>query len=236
MDIKGKTILVTGANRGIGASLVKSLLKNGAGKVYAAARTPASLPDFGDKRVVPLKLDITKQADVAAAAKTTGAVDVLINNAGIANGGDILADVQLADMDVNYYGTTRMVQAYAPLLEKQGGGVIANVISMVGLASIPYLAGYSASKAALFSATQAARAALKPKKIDVVGIFPGPIDTDLAKDLPLPNKASPDDTADDIVQGLIAGDEDIYPDPASKQLSGLWGTNPKALEHTFSSF
>jgi len=151
MDIKGKTILVTGANRGIGASLVKSLLKNGAGKVYAAARTPASLPDFGDKRVVPLKLDITKPADVAAAAKTTGAVDVLINNAGIANGGDIFADVQSADMDVNYYGTTRMVQAYAPLLEKQGGGVIANVISMVGLASIPYLAGYSASKAALFS-------------------------------------------------------------------------------------
>jgi len=236
MDIKGKTILVTGANRGIGASLVKSLLKNGAGKVYAAARNPASLPDFGDKRVVPLKLDITKPADVAAAAKTTGAVDVLINNAGIANGGDIFADVQSADMDVNYYGTTRMVQAYAPLLEKQGGGVIANVISMVGLASIPYLAGYSASKAALFSATQAARAALKPKKIDVVGIFPGPIDTDLAKDLPLPNKASPDDTADDIVQGLIAGDEDIYPDPASKQLSGLWGTNPKALEQIFSSF
>lgn len=103
---------------------------------------------------------------------------------------------------------------------------------MVGWAPLSQAAGYSASKATLFSATQAARVALKPKNIAVVGVFPGPIDTDLAANLKL-DKAAPADAAEDIVQGIIAGQEDIYPDPTSKKLSELWGGNPKGLEQYF---
>lgn len=234
MDINGKTVLVTGANRGIGAALVHAFLNAGAGKVYAGARNPAALPKFNDPRVVPLKLDITKPAEVTAAVKSAGDVDVLVNNAGVANGGDIIAtspEGLAGDMDVNYFGTVRMMQAFAPVLEKRRGA-IANVISVVGLASAPTLGGYSATKAALFSATQAARTSLKGKNIAVIGIYPGPIDTDLAKDLKM-DKASPADTAENIVAGIIDGQNEIYPDPTSKQLSGLWSTNPKGLEQFF---
>ena len=136
-----------------------------------------------------------------------------------------------ADMEVNYFGSVRMMREFAPAMEKRGG-VIANIISVVGLAALIPAAGYSASKAALFSATQAARAALKPKNIKVVGVFPGPIDTDLAANLTL-EKATADHCAEEIVRGLIAGEEDIYPDPTSKKLSGLWSSNPKDLERYF---
>ncbi|XBS70405.1 SDR family oxidoreductase [Acerihabitans sp. KWT182] len=237
MNMQEKSVLITGANRGIGAEIVLAFLKQGIGRVYAAARHPASMPDFGDGRVISLQLDITKPAEVTAAARQAGAVDILLNNAGIMHFTGVLtaATAELsADMDVNYYGTLRMIQAFAPLMEKHGGGVIANVVSVVGLASVPGIEGYSASKAALFSATQAARTALKPKNIQVVGIFPGPIDTDLAKDMPQ-DKASPVDTAEDIVKGIIAGQEDIYPDPISKQLSELWSRNPKGLERYFAT-
>ena len=234
MELQGKTILVTGANRGIGAALVRAFLKHDVAKVYAATRNPAALPKFNDPRVVPLKLDITKPADVAAAVKATGDVDLLVNNAGVANGGDIIATAPeglAGDMDVNYFGTVRMMQAFAPVLEKRRG-TIANVISVVGLASAPMLGGYSATKAALFSATQAARSSLKAKNISVIGVYPGPIDTELAKDLTM-DKASPESTAEDIVASIQSGQEDIYPDPTSKQLSALWASNPKGLEQFF---
>jgi NAD(P)-dependent dehydrogenase (short-subunit alcohol dehydrogenase family) len=237
MDIEKKTVLITGANRGIGAALVRAFLRHGAGRIYAAARNPAALPDFADARVTPLELDITKASQVAAAARQAGDIDILVNNAGVLSPNGILtaspADLA-ADMEVNYYGTIRMIQAFAPVLEKRGGGAIANVISVVGWAPLPQAAGYSASKAALFSVTQAARAALRPKKIAVIGVFPGPIDTDLAAGLKL-DKASPAGTAEDIVAGIRADREDIYPDPSSKNLAGLWSANPKEVERYFAA-
>jgi NAD(P)-dependent dehydrogenase (short-subunit alcohol dehydrogenase family) len=236
MDIRNKTVLVTGANRGIGAALVRELLKHGAAKVYAAARNPASLPDFADARAVPLELDITKPAQVAAAVQKAGDIDLLVNNAGTARMAGILTATQddiAADMEVNFYGTLRMMREFAPVLEKRGGA-IANLASVVSLASVPVIASYSASKAALFSATQAARTALKPKNIAVIGIFPGPIDTDLAAALTA-DKATPEHAAEEIVKGLIAGEEDIYPDPVAKQVAGLWSGNPKGLEQYFST-
>src|ERR1700743_950518 len=133
MDIRNKTVLVTGANRGIGAALVRELLKQGAGKVYAAARNPASLPDFADARAGPLELDITKPAQIEAAVKKAGDIDILINNAGTARMAGILTATQddiAADMDVNFYGTLRMMREFAPVLEKRGGA-IANVASVV---------------------------------------------------------------------------------------------------------
>ena len=235
MDLSKKTILVTGANRGIGAAIVRELLTRGVGKIYAASRDTAKLPDFGDARVVKLALDITDSAQIQRAAAQAKDVQVLINNAGIATHGNVVQSdsaALAADMQVNYFGTLSMLHAFAPVLEKNGGGVIANVISVVGLASIPAIGGYSASKAALFSATQAARAELAPKQIKVVGIFPGPIDTDMAREFPM-EKASAATAAKAIADGLAAGVEDIFPDPMSQQVSQLWASNPKALEKQF---
>jgi short-subunit dehydrogenase len=127
-----------------------------------------------------------------------------------------------------------MVNSFAPVIEKNGGGAIANVISVVGLAAMSGIGGYSASKAALFSATQAMRAELKAKKISVHGIFPGPIDTDMAKDFPI-SKTSAAETATNILAGLAAGKEDIFPDPMSLQVCELWAKDPKGLERQFSS-
>src|SRR5262249_52947747 len=233
----GKTLLITGANRGVGAALVRAFLKAGAGKIYAGARNPAQLPDFKDARVVPLALDVTKPAQVEAAARQAHDIDILINNAGAmkAAGSFTTSTPDIAaDMDVNFYGAIRMMQEFVPVLEKRGHGLIANVASVVSLAAVPAIAGYSASKAALFSATQAARTELKAKNIRVTGIFPGPIDTDLAKNLPL-DKATPDHAAEEIVIGILADQEDIYPDPTAKQVSALWGANPKGLEQYFAA-
>ncbi|ABR90712.1 Uncharacterized conserved protein [Janthinobacterium sp. Marseille] len=237
MNMQGKSVLVTGANRGIGAALVRALLKQDVSKVYAAARNPSALPDFGDARVVPLQIDVTNPDEVKAAAGKISSLDVLINNAGIMTFAHVLSatpEELAADMDVNYYGTLRVTQAFLPLIEKQGGGAIVNLVSIAGLASVAAISGYSASKAALFSATQAMRIALKAKNIEVIGVFPGPIDTDLAKDLPL-DKASADETVDNIVNAIIAGSEDIYPDPTSFPLSDLWKTDPKGLEKFFAN-
>lgn len=237
MNIQGKTVFVSGANRGIGAELVRALLKHGVGKVYAGARNPETLPDFGDNRVSAIKIDITKADEVTAAAASVGGVDILVNNAGVMHVNGILTatSAELAgDIEVNYYGTLRVIQTFAPLIEKNGGGVIANVLSVLALAPMAPVAGYSVSKAALHSATQAARGALKAKNIKVVGIFPGPIDTELSSGLPI-DKTSPDVAAEAIVQGFIDDLEDIYPDPVSQQVSGFWGSNPKGLEHHFAS-
>jgi NAD(P)-dependent dehydrogenase (short-subunit alcohol dehydrogenase family) len=236
MKIDNKIFFVSGANRGIGKAIVEELLKHNVKKVYASARKAGDLK-FSDARVVPVTLDITKREQIEKAAQQANDVDVLINNAGVASHGGIIAserDVLTFDMEVNYFGTVSMVRHFAPVLEKHKGAV-ANVISIVGLASIPLIGGYSASKAALFSATQAMRVELKPKHIEVHGIFPGPIDTDMSKDFPM-EKATPQSTAKNIVQGLIDGKEDIFPDPMSADVSHLWAKDPKALERQFAGF
>ncbi|MGD0585424.1 MAG: SDR family NAD(P)-dependent oxidoreductase, partial [Oryzomonas sp.] len=134
----------------------------------------------------------------------------------------------------NYLGTLNVVRSFVPVLEKRGSSAIANVVSVVGLASFSVSGGYCASKAALFSATQAMRAELKAKGIFVHAIFPGPIDTDMARDLDMP-KTSAQVTAENIVKGILAGQEDIFPDPMSLQVFELWSKDPKGLERQFSS-
>lgn len=238
MNIQGKTILVTGANRGIGEELVHALIRNGAGKIYAGTRELVNLPEFGDERVTFIKLDITRPKDVSAAVAEIGGIDILVNNAGAMLSNNIETATQddlASDMNVNYFGTMRVMQAVIPGMEKNGGGVIANVLSVLALAPMPFTAGYAASKAAMHSATQAARGLLKPKNIKVVGIYPGPVETRLSADLPI-EKTPANVAAEEIVKGLINDLEDIYPDPVSQQVSGFWGSNPKGLEHHFSAF
>jgi NAD(P)-dependent dehydrogenase (short-subunit alcohol dehydrogenase family) len=233
---ENKVVFVTGANRGIGKAIVEALLKHNAKKIYAAARDVKSL-SFSDKRVVPVQLDITKREQIAKAAALASDTQILINNAGALAFSSVVngkPEDLMNDMQVNYFGTLSMVNGFVPVLEKNGGGAIANVISIVGLSSIAGIGGYSASKAALFSATQAMRTELKAKNIFVHGIFPGPIDTDMAKEFDM-QKASPQMTAENILVGIAAGKEDIFPDPMSANLSELWAKDPKGLEKQLSS-
>ena len=237
MKIENKNIVVTGANRGIGAAIVRELLKHKVGKVYAAARKIENLPDFGDKRVVPLTLDITDPKQVKDATDKAKDAHVLVNIAGTAHFGTTLDNAMesvAADMNTNYYGTLAMMRAFVPVLHKNGEGLIANVSSVAGLAAFPSIGGYSASKAALHSLTQSARAELVGRNIHVVGIYPGPIDTDMAKDFPM-EKASAESAARLIVAGMIAGDEYIFPDPMSKESGALWLHDPRALEKQFAA-
>lgn len=232
-----KVVFVTGANRGIGAALVRALLTKKVKTIYAAARNPKELPDFGDARVVPVALDITNPEQVKKAAGLAQDTQMLINNAGALAFATIVAgtvsDLE-RDMQVNYFGTLKMVNAFAPLIAKNGGGAIANISSIVGLAPMAGIGGYSASKAAVHSATQAMRAELKSKKISVHGIYPGPIDTDMAKEFTMP-KTSAKDTAENILAGIAAGKEEIFPDAMSAQLGEVWAKNPKELEKQFAA-
>ena len=237
MKLDNQAVFVTGANRGIGKALVEALLTHPVKKVYAAARSLADLPNFNDARVSPVRLDITQRDQIASAVAQAGDVTLLFNNAGSLAFASVVVGAEddlLRDMRVNYLGTIGMVQGFVPTIEKNGGGAIANVISIVGLASMAGIGGYSASKAALFSATQAMRAELKSKDIDVHAIFPGPIDTDMAKEFQL-EKTSPKVTAENILAGIQAGREDIFPDPMSANLGALWEKDPKSLERQFAS-
>lgn len=238
MKLDNKVIFVSGANRGIGKATVEALLKQNVAKIYAGARKISELPNFGDARVVPVTLDITKRDQIEKAAKQASDTDLLINNAGALSAAGVVSgepELLMRDMEVNYFGTLSMVNAFVPVLATKNGGAIANVISVVGLAAMAGIGGYCASKAALFSATQAMRAELKAKKITVHGIFPGPIDTDMARGFDM-QKATPESTAENIVAGIIAGKEDIFPDPMSQTVSQLWAKDPKALERQFAGY
>jgi len=237
MNLENKTLFVSGANRGIGKAIVEALLQHPVKKIYAAARNVSTLPCFDDARVVPITLDITKDEQIQAAVVSAQDVDVLINNSGVLSLASVLSSDPEAlryDMDVNYFGTLAITRAFIPVLAKSEGAAIANVLSVVSLASMAGIGGYSASKAALFSATQAMRTELKVQGISVHGIFPGPIDTDMAKEFAM-QKASAQETAENILAGLIADVEDIFPDPMSAELSQLWAQNPKALEAVFAA-
>lgn len=232
MSLSNKVILVSGANRGIGAATVRELLKAGVKKIYAGARNLDSLPDFNDSRVVSLQLDITRDESVQKAADTAKDVDVLVNNAGTMAFGDWITSTQEvidADMNTNFYGTLRVIRAFTPHFVNRGSGTIANMVSVVGLAPVPLLAGYSASKAALQSLTQALRGTLAKSGITVVGIYPGPIDTDLAKGIPL-EKSTPEHAAINIVRGIEKGDSYIFPDPMALQIEHLWAHESRQLE------
>ena len=232
MKIENRTAFVSGANRGIGKAIVDELLKNGVKKVYVGARKLSSLPEWNDERVVPVELDITNTAQVNAAATTASDVDLLINNSGVASYSSILEgpieNVQ-NDMNTNYYGTLNMVRSFIPSLEKQQGAAIVNVVTIGAFVNFPVLGGYCASKAALFSLSQAARIELAPKGIAVHTVNPGPIDTEMAKGFDT-DKTSPEETAKNIISELKADTADIFPDPGGQGMFEVWKKDYKELE------
>lgn len=243
IQIADTVALVSGANRGIGRALVDALLERGAAKVYATARRPEALADlaarFGD-RVVLLTLDVTNSGDIRAVAARATDVRLLINNAGVLAklGGDFAdaAWIQAArdEFEVNVLGAWSLTQALTPILQQTPGATVANISSVAGLAALASAASYSASKAALRSLTQATRAALGPHGVNVAGVYPGPIDTDMARPFEMA-KASPSAAAHAILDGIEAGDEDIFPDATARQLGALFMRDPKALERQFAA-
>jgi NAD(P)-dependent dehydrogenase (short-subunit alcohol dehydrogenase family) len=241
MKAQGATLLVTGANRGLGRSLVLASLAAGARRVYATARDPKQLealvePSAG--RVVPLALDVTDARSIASAAARATDVTMLVNNAGTLASYGVLdgspADLTL-DFATNLFGLLATTKAFVPALERAGGAAVINVLSVVSLASIPALGGYSASKAAAFSVTQALRAELASKRITVHAALPGTIDTDMVRSFGGP-KTSPDDVAREILAGVERGEDDIRPDPLSREFVDVWMSDAKALERAFSTF
>lgn len=241
-SIQGRTALVTGANRGIGAAIVDALVAAGAAKVYAAARNLddlAPLTARHGKRVVALRLDVTAPAQIAAAVAAAPDVQLLVNNAGVAaHAGGAFTDPKWIsagrqEMEVNYFGTFAVTQAFAPVLAKNGGGAITNIASVASLVNFALLASYSASKAAAHSLTQATRAMLKGQGTQVFGVYPGPIDTRMAEGIPF-DKTSPADATRAIVAGIEAGTEEIFPDPMSQGMGASYFANPKETERQVS--
>lgn len=242
MNLTEHTVLVTGANRGIGRRLAQAFADAGARRVYAAHRGHAALTDgpprtAGQAEIVPLTLDVTDPDSVARAAEAAPDVTLLVNNAGVLDFGDILEaplEALERNLAVNLYGTLRMARAFAPVVEGNGGGAIVNVLTLVALASMPGLSVYNASKAAAWSMSQSLRATLAPRGVAVVNVFPGAVDTDMLAGVELP-KASPEDIAARVVAGLRADAEDIFPDPMSEQLYAAWCADHKAVERQFAT-
>jgi NAD(P)-dependent dehydrogenase (short-subunit alcohol dehydrogenase family) len=231
--IDGSVALVTGANRGIGRAITHELLERGAAKVYAAARDPRTLARLGP-RVVALRLDVTDAGQVAEAARRAGDIDLLVNNAGAFHPTDLadaaIVDVARAEMEVNYFGVLRLVHGFADTLAARGG-MLVNIGSAAGLSNVPIQPTYSASKAAQHSLTQAARALLAARGVSVSGVYPGPVDTEMTRDLP-PQfaKAAPEHVARAILDGIEAGAEDIFPDPFALDFGRRFHESPKAVE------
>jgi NAD(P)-dependent dehydrogenase (short-subunit alcohol dehydrogenase family) len=234
MNVEGSVALVTGANRGLGARLVDRLLDAGVSKIYATARDPRSISDAvsADPRVRTLALDVTDQASVDVAAKTATDVTLLVNNAGVlAFGSALEGDLTLfqRDVETNYVGLLRVSQAFVPVLTGNAPGAIVNVLTLIALAPVRGMAGYSASKAAAHSITQSLRVELRDKGIDVFGAYPGGIDTDMLAGVDA-DKAAPETVAQRIVAGVAAGESVIWPDDASAGAGAVYLGDPIALE------
>lgn len=235
MNINEQTILVTGANGGIGKALVNAFLAGGAKKIYACARNAASLAFLhGNEKIQIVQLDISKPADIEKAVAACGDITLLVNNAGMGGGG-LLGSLQTAraEMEVNYFGTLAMCSAFAPILGKNGGGCIVNIISVIGLVNMPSIGTYCASKAALHSLTQGLRGALTAQKTTVIGVYPGPVNTRMTAGLEMP-KASTESVAQEILEGIKAGAEEIYPDAFAKSIQKGLAADPKKMERELS--
>lgn len=224
MKLADAVVLVTGANRGIGQAFARAALARGARKVYAGARDPARVEIPG---VQPLRLDVTSDADVAAAADACGDVTVVINNAGVATFGGVMVDGSLASaraqMEVNYFGLLRMSQAFAPVVARHGGGAFVNVLSVASWINRPTLGVYGSTKSAAWGLTNSLRHELRTQGTQVLGAHFGFVDTELTRGIDAP-KSSPEAIAARVLDALEAGAEEVLADDITQQVKrGLSG-------------
>jgi NAD(P)-dependent dehydrogenase (short-subunit alcohol dehydrogenase family) len=233
MNLSTSTPVVTGAARGLGRHLVDELLERGAPKVYAFARDTSQIRQ--DPRIVPVAFDLLDGASIESAARRATDATLLINNASTAEFAGPLdgpPDAVEREMAVNYHGTYAAIRAFFPVLEANGGRIV-NVLSLLSLASSPPMTGYSASKAAAHSLTQALRPVLAARGIRVHGVYPAGIDTDMVAGIDTP-KTPPARVAAGLLDGVAADEEDIFPDPNAQAVASTWWSDPKAFERVFS--
>lgn len=212
MDFKGATVLVTGANRGLGRVFARELARLGA-TVYAGARSPESVVD---ESVIPIQLDVTDDASVQAAAKAVPDATIVINNAGVLLAGDDVDSIR-TEFEVNFYGLVRTTDAFAPILKANGGGVLVNVLSVASWLGRPQWRGYAASKAAGWSFTRSTREALREHGTQVVGVHVGFVDTDMAASVDAP-KTAPEDVVSQVLQAIRNGDEEVLADEITRSV------------------
>jgi len=218
MTIADKTVLVTGANRGIGQALVTEALRRGAKRVYAGTRQPLDQPD---ERVTPLALDVTNRAQIQAAADQIESLDLLINNAGVALYDDLTDRAALErSLAVNFFGMYDVTQAVLPQLTRSKGAIVNNV-SLMALAPFPITPAYAISKAAAFNLSQSLRALLAGRGVRVHAALTGPTDTDMTRGFEIP-KATPASVARAILDAVDNGEEEIFPDPMSAAIADGW--------------
>lgn len=236
MNIQGSTVLVTGANRGIGKAFADALLDRGATKVYAAVRDVATATD---PRVVPIQLDVTDPERIAEVARELDDVEVVVNNAGVLHVGVPLSaslDIARLELETNYLSLVSMTQAFAPVLERNGGGAFVNVLSVFSWVAAPLITTYSASKAAAWSFTNAARIELRRQGTHVVGVHAGAVDTDMTAAIDL-EKIPPTIVAASALDALEADEPEAVVDAYSRAvkagLSDDQGTLYPQIEDQF---
>lgn len=216
MHIEGSVVLVTGANRGLGAAFARALRERGAAKVYAAVRDPGTVTDPG---LVPVRLDLTDRASIAAAAQLAADVTLVVNNAGISTGTPILGDEDALrrELEVNYLGPLAVSRSFAPVLAANGGGALVNVLSVLSWITLPTSGGYSAAKAAMWAATNGLRLALAEQKTLVVAVHVGFMDTDMAATVTTP-KTAPELVAEATLDAVEAGQPEVLADATARQV------------------
>ncbi|MCV7420801.1 SDR family oxidoreductase [Mycobacterium yunnanensis] len=215
--LDGRTVLVTGANGGLGEEFVRQALERGAAKVYATARTPKS---WGDDRIVPLALDLTDPASVAGAAEAAADVDLVVNNAAIAPAEDVSVatgdeEITRRIFETNYFGNLRVAKAFAPVLAANGGGGLLNVLSLA--AWLPLPTAYAASKAATWSATSALRTELAPANTTVTGVIVGMVDTAMSARFDMP-KVTAASVVEQAYDGVLTGAFEVLADEDSRDV------------------
>lgn len=234
MKIEGSTVLITGANGGIGTAFVEELLARGAAKIYLGARDTAKLqPLLGTSdKLVPLQLDVTKSDQIANAAETASDIDLLINNAGVAEFSGALAAKDDAaarrEMEVNYFGVLNLTQALRDTPALRNGGII-NILSFLAQVTLPVAGTYSASKSASLALTRTLRAELKARGVTVVGVMPVQVDTEMGKALPEP-RVKPSEVACEALDALEAGQDEVYPGAPSQGAAQAFKSDPAGIQ------
>ena len=236
-DVNNKVALVTGGNRGIGKSIIETLLEQGANKVYVAVRNLDSaqpLVDQYGEKAIPIHIDLSKPETISQAAKQTKDVELVINNAGILHTASPLSDNAVEafnnEINVNVIGLINMAQAYAPILKQNGGGAFVQLNSVASMKNFADFATYSASKAASYSITQGLKDKLAEQGTQVVSVHPGPIDTDMANNAGLGEMAEPSSlVSESIIKALKAGEFHAFPDSMAKMFEEQYSTFAKNI-------
>ncbi len=228
MKLKNKIVLITGANGGLGQSFINYCLEQNVQKIYCCARDINKL-NINDSRIEIIKLDITNLLDIDNLVKSIDYIDILINNAGVNSGKRIFEDIS-NDFEINVFGTLNIYKALYSKIKENGSIITIN--SILAFMNLPIMAQYCASKSALHSITQAIRAELKSKSIEVFEVFPGPMDTEMSKNLQM-DKATPLQVVLNTFDGLTNKDFEIFPDDYSKNIISMLKNNSKKLEQQF---